>query len=247
MVRNYSNFLFDSSTIDYNDNYLDQQSKDKGRDYLINNVSSNYQLTRQYAKQSDMRFNTKESYVDATLLEYGFNFRAHIAFGTDDVGEAKGGADEAYPDREEGKTGKNKLSAKYGDIMTKIGGGAKQNVASKSKDDENIETAEEEEKRLESLRVKMESQQVRRDKNVSGSALVGIIDRDAVESGKGSYNEEEMAKQALELKINDKEFVYNERKKNLEVRYKELSAAKKLKIRSFKVENEKMETLDEQI
>merc|ERR1712154_77701 len=32
ITRNYSNFLFDSSTIDHIDNYLDQRSKDKGRD-----------------------------------------------------------------------------------------------------------------------------------------------------------------------------------------------------------------------
>ena len=56
-----------------------------------------------------------------------------------------------------------------------------------------------------------------------------------------------MAKQALELKKNDKEFVYNQRKKNLEVRYKELSAAKKLKIEGYKKESEKMEGLDEEI
>ena len=149
ITRNYSNFLFDSSTIDYSDNYLDQQSKASGRDFLINNVSSKYTLDRKYSKQGNTKFVTKENYVDATLLEYGFNFRAHIAFGAGDVddGEGKGGSEE-YPELNEAQGkgpkggsigGGNKLSAKYGDLMNKIGGGpasaSKGKKGGKGKDD----------------------------------------------------------------------------------------------------------------
>ena len=80
-VRSYSQFLFDAQHLHLPHNHLDQHSKPQGRDFLINDVSSKYQLTRQFSKQKDTRFASKESYVDATLLEYGFNFRAHIAFG----------------------------------------------------------------------------------------------------------------------------------------------------------------------
>ena len=248
-TRNYSTFLFDASTIDLSNNYLDQRSKDEGRDFLINNVCSNYQLKRQFSKQSNVRFNSKESYVDATLLEYGFNFRAHIAFGTGDVDEntQPDTNNSAYPEASDG----NKLQKKYGNLMNKIGGGDQQKTKKKKDEksddvDENMETAEEEEKRLKGIRTKMMESESDK-KNVSGSALVEIIDREAVQDGKADYNEQDVLKQAMDLQQNDKEFVYIQRKKNLEARYKALSAEKKAKIEAYKEENDKMETLDEEL
>ena len=169
------------------------------------------------------------------------------------------GEGDAFPELNEAQPGRvskgggNKLSAKYGDLMNKMGGGAAKSPKGKkggkqkeeSKEEENMETAEEEEKRLKQLRGKMTEEEAL--ENVSGSALVGIIDRDAVQSGKGNYSEEALREQALELQRNDKEFVYQQRKKKLEVRYKELSAAKKEKIAGYKVESDKMELMDEQI
>merc|ERR1712244_69783 len=54
-----------------------------------------------------------------------------------------------------------------------------------------------------------------------------------------------MGKEAMNLKQNDKEFVYNQRKKNLEARYKAWSGEKKAKIEGYKQENEKLEKMDE--
>ena len=84
-VRKYSICLFDSSRMDYVGNYLDEEWKDLESDFLINNVLCNYQLSSQYWKQQNTKLHTKDNYGDATLVEYGFNFCGHIAFGIDDI------------------------------------------------------------------------------------------------------------------------------------------------------------------
>ena len=198
-VRNYSRFLFDSSTSDLGGNHLDRsQTTESGREYLVHSVADRYRLNRQFSKQRDAAFASKESLVDATLLEYAFHFRAHIAFGADDVdGDGDGDGDGHRPgaatadlaadaDHAAPTRSTNKLHQKYGDLMSKIGGGSAPSGGPKDDGkemDDALETAEEEEQRLSQLRTKMTEEEALR--NVSGSTLVGIIDRDAVQSGKG--------------------------------------------------------------
>ena len=51
----------------------------------------------------------------------------------------------------------------------------------------------------------------------------------------------------MSVRANDKEFVYFERRKKLEVRFKDLSSAKKVKIEHYKAESEKMASLEAEI
>jgi len=255
-VRNYSQFVFGSMSSNKRGNVSlsrSSSSSESGREYLVQSVASKYRLKRLYSKQQHSRFAAKDSFVDATLLEYAFHFRAHSAFGAlndsvedqtdgDGVGDKSGKADGD-------KSGGNKLAAKYGDLMAKMDGDRGRGQKRKDKDDakqmdhdDDLETAEQEEQRLKQLRGEMMEEEALR--NVTGSALVGIIDRDAVQSGKGNYEEEDVEREALLVRRNDKEFVYNQRKKKLQDRYHELSADKKANIDRYKTESDKMETLD---
>ena len=59
-TRNYSEFLFDSSTIGYNDNHLNRQCKESGREFLIHSVLDRYSLHHKFPKQNDIKSDIKE-------------------------------------------------------------------------------------------------------------------------------------------------------------------------------------------
>ncbi len=217
-VRNYSRFLFDSSTSHLNADGdgvgavnvdADGAGSDldgarswttgPGREWVVHSVADRYRFSRQFSKQRDggggvaLSSQSGSSEVDATLLEYAFHFRARIALGlrADDVdGAGAGNGGDGVGDGDGG--GGNKLASKWGGD-----GGSKGNGPSAAAKDDgkatgdgvlavSAETAEEEEERLSRLRAEMTEEEALR--NVSGSTLVGIIDRDAVQSGKGDVD-----------------------------------------------------------
>lgn len=51
----------------------------------------------------------------------------------------------------------------------------------------------------------------------------------------------------MSVRANDRKFVYFERRKKLELRFSDLSAAKKVKIEHYKLESEKMASLEAEI
>ena len=71
-IRNYSKFLF---SYDFRREEFDKIASDNGKTFY-SDMNDSYQLKRQFKKQSQARYKSDESFVDATLLEYGFKFRA---------------------------------------------------------------------------------------------------------------------------------------------------------------------------
>ena len=88
-VRNYSKFLFQN---DFDRQHFDKIANDEGKTFY-NDMNDNYLLKRQFKKQSQTQYKTNESFVDATLLEYGFKFRASKVFGSGGAG-----GDDGLPD-----------------------------------------------------------------------------------------------------------------------------------------------------
>jgi len=166
-VRNYSKFLFD---VDFHSTVFDKIVDDNGKDYF-ENMNDNYQLKRIYRKQLNTQFKTEQSLVDATLLEYGYKFRA--TFGTS--GE---NADAIQQSEKNANDGRKDFKDKFTGLMTQLGHQDKSKDKTKNANASGIlETEEEEQKRLGEIQNQLKAQE---SKNITGATLAGVIDADHV-------------------------------------------------------------------
>ena len=241
-IRNYAKFKFD---IEFNDNNIDRKVTNNGKQFY-DDTTSNYGLNRKFKKAKKSVFKTEESLVDATLLEYGFKFRAANAFDlNDDTNDNESSDNIGNKSGIKGGKGKSKIGDKHSAIMKRLeGSNASSKVTPKkgknksgNNVDTNIETAEEEENRLKDIELQMSKSGTTGNK-VSGSNVVTFIKTDDVKNADDMFeqNRKEMEEQEIMLLKNDAEWQYNTQKSKLERRLNELNQMKKDKIKLYKNE-----------
>jgi len=191
-------------------------------------------------KSAGANFKTTSSYVDATLLEYGFKFRAESMFGGGLINAA------SAQESSDGSTGKPKgaagqmrsVDSKFDNLLKLAGQGRtvtkKPGTAGQSKDgkggeDEEMakETNEEYEKRIAELTQALQEQGDDAGK-VKGETLTKIVDLKEIVSVKDSYVSPADDLQTVEvLKKNDKEYHFNKMKEKLNEKFEDLSKKRK--------------------
>jgi len=245
-VRNYSKFLFD---VDFHSTIFDKVANDNGREYF-EKMNDNYQLKRIYRKQQNTQFKTEQSLVDATLLEYGYKFRAASIFGAnnENADAIQSPTDKGSNEQDGNK--KSQLKDKYKNLISGLEG-QKKATKDKPKDNAkdnanagpNLETEEEEQKRLEELEKTLKADE---SKIITGSKLINVIDTEQLKKTTQDTYEEDQADgaQALNLKKNDKELTHQKQKEKLVKRLEDMDKEKQQYIEEYKASKSKLEEID---